>query len=520
MKPLLNNFSKVNYHNKLEKILDKKDFTANTKSLLLSMLYKLEAAYNDYRTVKVFVKDKEGFFEDIILTIEEKCNKITLVEPASEIGLQMKKNTQQAYVENESELVCFPTEKSLLVGITLLMENNFYVNSNYRMMDIVIKDFLKLSYVINIHECFYNFDGWSWNNQFELEYQYLYTILYYVFLNLAGTEFLETWKNSKSSEDFVGNFIKILIRKYGAENSKRMILLLYRTFLKILVNGYPKEIAEILEEGNKIKEAIVYMENKPKYMQDIYDRKKEINDRIKEIEKMMLDKILLKEKYEELNNTLPLDKQIFSVKRFLAMIKQERENLYNEIKNYNLKLDPKVYMKEKRMLEEKYVKFSDLLKMKKSKISLKAEIVRVQNKFLELKEMDIAKFENKKEVLNSIYVLRYYKFMKFNKFQDIKNEKLLSKSLKNYERKLLLKASQKNIFVTISRNFIQNVEILSKILDTKIIDLNDIEIMIRKEKNDIILDVYDGEILDVSLKLNKNIRELDIKPNRKIKLFI
>ena len=175
MKPLLK-LGKTNYHNILEKILEKKDFTSNTKSLLLSMLYKLETAYNDYKEVKVLVKTKEDFLKEIIDTIDKKCVGIKLVEPSTELGTKLKKNKQEAYIENDNELICFPTEKSLLVGITMLIDNVFYVKANYRMIDFVIRDFLKLSYAVNIQECLFNFDGWSWNNQFELEYQNLITV--------------------------------------------------------------------------------------------------------------------------------------------------------------------------------------------------------------------------------------------------------------------------------------------------------------------------------------------------------
>ena len=44
--------SKLNikdYNNQLEKILSKKTFTEDTKNLLLSMLYKIENAYEDYQ---------------------------------------------------------------------------------------------------------------------------------------------------------------------------------------------------------------------------------------------------------------------------------------------------------------------------------------------------------------------------------------------------------------------------------------------------------------------------------------
>lgn len=521
MRPLLKNIGKVNnYNNMLEKILEKKDFTANTKSLLLNMLYKLEIAYNDYETVKVLVKTKEEFFKDIIETIDKKCAVIKLVEPSSEIGEKMIKNNEQALAENGSELTCFPTENSLLVGITILMDNNFHVRPTYRIIDFVITDFFNISYGLNIQECLFNFDGWSWNNQFKLEYQYLYSILYYNFLTLVNANIIEEWRNSRNSEDYIEKFTKILIKKYGEDNAKRMIVLFYRLFLKILVTGYKDEVSEMLEEGKTIKKAIEYMNDKAKYIQDIYDKKKEVNVRIREIEQMMLDKKYLKEKYEEVNKTLPLDKQIFSVNRFLSLIKQERETLYNEIKNYNVKLDPKKYLQEKLELEEKYIKFADIEKLKKSKTSLKTDVIQIQNKILELKKMDIARFETKKEILNNIYMLRYYKNLKLNNKTYIKTEKLLKKSLEDYERKLLSKAYQNNLFLKFSKNNLQNIELLSKILDTKIINLKDIEILPRIENNVIVLDIYDGEILDVSIKLDKNIRTLDLKPNRKAKLLV
>ena len=53
--------SKLNikdYNNQLEKILSKKTFTEDTKNLLLSMLYKIENAYEDYKKVSVDAKTK------------------------------------------------------------------------------------------------------------------------------------------------------------------------------------------------------------------------------------------------------------------------------------------------------------------------------------------------------------------------------------------------------------------------------------------------------------------------------
>ena len=62
-------FSKLtpkDYNNQLEKILEKKGFSTNAKNLLLSMLYKIEAAYKDYETVKVMVESKNEYIEKVL----------------------------------------------------------------------------------------------------------------------------------------------------------------------------------------------------------------------------------------------------------------------------------------------------------------------------------------------------------------------------------------------------------------------------------------------------------------------
>ena len=75
-------FSKISlkdYNNELEKVLEEKDFSEVVKNLLLSMLYKIENAYEDYETVKVNTASKKYFIKKIIKIINEKCNKIELI---------------------------------------------------------------------------------------------------------------------------------------------------------------------------------------------------------------------------------------------------------------------------------------------------------------------------------------------------------------------------------------------------------------------------------------------------------
>ena len=68
-------FSKFNaneYNDKLEKILEQKKFSSETKNLLLSMLYKIENSFADYKKVKALEITKEQFIERILYIIENE----------------------------------------------------------------------------------------------------------------------------------------------------------------------------------------------------------------------------------------------------------------------------------------------------------------------------------------------------------------------------------------------------------------------------------------------------------------
>ena len=71
-------FSKISlkdYNNELEKVLEEKDFSEVVKNLLLSMLYKIENAYEDYETVKVNTASKKYFIKKIIKIKKKKKKK-------------------------------------------------------------------------------------------------------------------------------------------------------------------------------------------------------------------------------------------------------------------------------------------------------------------------------------------------------------------------------------------------------------------------------------------------------------
>jgi hypothetical protein len=75
---ILSKIAPKDYHNELEIIFENKDFSIDAKNLLLSCVYKIEAGYNDYETVKKIVISKKEYLEEILTIIKEKCNKIEI----------------------------------------------------------------------------------------------------------------------------------------------------------------------------------------------------------------------------------------------------------------------------------------------------------------------------------------------------------------------------------------------------------------------------------------------------------
>ena len=85
-------FSKFKDYNKeLEKILEKKDFSKDTKNLLLSMFYKIEISYNDYFTVKRKTISKQEYLENILNNVKN-CNSIRVVKTNEKEFNELQKN--------------------------------------------------------------------------------------------------------------------------------------------------------------------------------------------------------------------------------------------------------------------------------------------------------------------------------------------------------------------------------------------------------------------------------------------
>ena len=66
---LLGKIVQKDYNNELEKVIETKDFDEDVKNLLLSIFYKVEVSYKDYKKVKRNVESQQEYIEKLLKII-------------------------------------------------------------------------------------------------------------------------------------------------------------------------------------------------------------------------------------------------------------------------------------------------------------------------------------------------------------------------------------------------------------------------------------------------------------------
>ena len=158
-------FSKLNirdYNGQLEKIIEKKAFSEDAKNLLLSMLYKIEIAYEDYNKVKVDTKQKREILEEILQLIEIECKYVELVKPTLEKN-EVLKDRKSLAVRKERKVISYPTEKALISALYGMKKSKFEILPKYTVTKKSVETLLNTGMNIANSEIIRDFDGWSWN---------------------------------------------------------------------------------------------------------------------------------------------------------------------------------------------------------------------------------------------------------------------------------------------------------------------------------------------------------------------
>jgi len=514
-------FSKLNikdYNNKLEKIIAKKAFSEDTKNLLLNMLYKVEISYDDYSKVKVETKLKKDILEEILDIINRDCNTIELVKPELKEN-KVLKDKKSIGIKKEKKIITYPNENAVMYAIYTIKRKSFEISGKNSIIKKSLGYILDIGNNIDITEIIRDFDGWSWNINIGSIEDLEINLVYQTIQSLVGNTFLQDWINNDEELDYVKMFEEVLVKKYGTQRGQEIYKLICQTSILIYLSENPNEKIKILEEQKKLIQRLEKIENKKGYLQGLANKKKEIGKKIREIDKRINNSELLKAEFMRINKEAKEEEKIFSLSDFSDMEQDERDRLLGELKKYSILMEPMVYIETKNDLKRKVDIIGGLNLEEGTEGETKHFILLLQKAFLKGFEETIKKTTVKREVESFIYKMRYYKFIPFEKGQYIKDVEELRSELYSVEKALITKACKLKVINILSNDIETNYKVISNLLNTRIIDLNEAVFELKKKDNKTVVNIYEENLIDFTGEYDY-IEDVNIKYNKKIKLFV
>lgn len=167
------------YGKELENILQTKPFSKTAKNLLLSMFYKIENSYEDYKKVKVEVPSKKDFLQELLNIIDLDCKEIEITKPKIENDvIEDKKST---IIKEENKIITYQNELEVLEKLYELNNNKFNIKMENTTKSKALSMLLNEGEILSKSEVIKDFDGWSWNT-IEDENKYSISKLIYMAL--------------------------------------------------------------------------------------------------------------------------------------------------------------------------------------------------------------------------------------------------------------------------------------------------------------------------------------------------
>lgn len=499
-------FSKVEDYNLiLEKVLESKYFSSNTKSLLLSMIYKIESFYDDYKQVKHISKTKDEFLTEIIEIIKKYCDNIKLVEPDSKDAEIIKQNNVLALTnERERSILSYPTEIALLYAISDVLPKYFYIPDDFSFKG-SFQRLLVNGYNLNNVEILSDFNGWSWDINLKYKNNIEDNLIYQNLMILFGNKFMDKWLEETSIKINSLNEIKSRLSKTKCFE----ILCKYLYFI-----SNEKEKLKINKLFREKQEELDKISDKVKYFDDIKLKKLRYLKKLEKIDKLLNDKELLRKEYIDKNLKLDEKNRMATVSVYRKKVEARRKECIDNISELTKIANPVNFMKYKNELQD-FVNSFDISEGKE-KI-----ILDFQKEFIKVLYDISLNLEKENEIIDFIYKIRYYKNIYFDDKKQIKDIKILNKKLDEVLKVVITKACKKSIIKIISLNVNINFEIISKMLDTKIMNLEEIRFEVRNEENKVKIMMYEKEVYEKDFILDYDYKnaEIGVKGKRLIKLF-
>ena len=230
----------------------------------------------------------------------------------------------------------------------------------------------------------------------------------------------------------------------------------------------------ILKKLAEYKTKLSKMKDQAKYVIEIGEEKKRLLEQIRNIDEIMNNPVILKQQYLNYNSKLPNEQKIFSVSHYADLLEKERNSILSKIDEYNKMQNP-----------NEFIKARDELMYQIKLYECKTDISKLQTEFLRCYEKKIEKAEDRKEILDIIYEIRYLNYIPNCKMRLI-----------DLERKIIPKAIEGRVLNPISNNDDLDIRLLSGIFESQAVNLEGLYIKLSNSEDGIWVQIYDGDTLE------------------------
>ena len=512
-------FSKFKDYNKeLEKILEYKDFSQDAKSLLLSVFYKLETSYADYFLVKRKCKTKQEYLENILESIK-LTNGIRLVTPNDNDFNELKEHGLYKIDFKLKIIVVLENEFAMLSALLGLNEFQVNIKEQYNLVKNSMSYLLNTAYDMEKIEVIRDFNAWSWNTAVD-EIKDININLVYQNLKIALNN--NIFEKAEHLEiDIINHINQILLTRYNKDMVENFLYLILKISILIYIKKNEEERKRLLQEKNNIEIELNKLNDKKTYVENITEEKKKLTVLLKKIDMTLNNKELLLQEYERRNKNLAEYNKIFNVSHLVEKLQKERATVLSRIDLCNKKSDPTTYLSTRNKLQQEH-NFLQNIDFEGNNNDVYKYIDKMQELFI--KDLFVQKIKNVatlNDIIDCVYELRYYCFLPYSNTKEIKDLDFLKENIENAKKELINKLYENKIINTISTNLENDIKVVKKIFDLKIINMENIYVQVKKKDSKYIITFYDEkETQDAQFEINLEFNKKDkVKLNKKIRLF-
>ncbi|MBR2704999.1 MAG: hypothetical protein IKE91_05990 [Clostridia bacterium] len=501
-----NLLSKNNYDIQFEELLEQKQYTDEAKSLILNIIYKIQGAYPDYKRTKPNVKSKLDIISDIADTIKDKCDTIEVLNPTETKG--------KLYVSKKNKIIkTFPKDIDLLQAI-------YYIKTPYtkRIENVFEKAVLlalEKGMAINGVEIIRDFNGWSWNNVLEDEFEKYYNLLYQDLIILIGEGELES---VIKSHNVIEELLKKLKYLYGKTKAEEFVQIFVKACVVIYMNNGEKYEDDVLEYLNKKEEELSEFSNKSQYISRLNDKMNENTKLGCKIDALLSSPRLLSKKY----STKKISEKYKDIDSYRISLIKYKNQISNEITSCRKMMNPFEYVKVKNSIKKDVDDLNEIKLCYNDDGIIEKLLIDLQKKVISCFYKKIEVYDLKKELISLVYEIRYYNLLPLGN-KELKDIKSLKNDIEKMQIEFVNKL-KKNRVLDIYSNFARiNYYTFKYIFEARMVNINKISFKYKIVNNGIDIEYYDEESVEQKIHLALNKEELQgftKKENRKIKIFL